>query len=110
MAMRPSIMGVLTQARDRHKMNLALFENDLIENQEREMQAISAKTAYKDPSFYQNSHNCIVAHRRNNSSRSFRSWNGPPIQRRSSRFNSNCHIDRRIVGLCRTLCFGFFQS
>jgi hypothetical protein len=55
MAMRPSIMGVLTeeekQARDRHSMNLALFGNCLIENQEHEMQARSAKTAYKDPSF-----------------------------------------------------------
>ena len=48
-------MGVLTeeqkQARDRHIMNLALFRNYLIENQEREMQARSAKTAYKEPSF-----------------------------------------------------------
>ncbi len=32
-------------------MNLALFGNYLIENQEREMQARSAKTAYKEPSF-----------------------------------------------------------
>ncbi len=55
MAMRPSIVGVLTeeqkQARDRHNVNLALFGNYLIENQDREMQARSAKTAYKDPSF-----------------------------------------------------------
>ena len=56
-------MGVLTeeqkQARDRHNMNLALFGNYLIENQEREMQARSAKTAYKDPSF--DSHQAMPA-------------------------------------------------
>jgi hypothetical protein len=55
MATRPSIMGVLTeeqkQARDRHNMNLALFGNYLIENQERETQARSARTAYKEPNF-----------------------------------------------------------
>ncbi len=55
MAMIPSIMGLITeeqkQTRDRHNMNLALFGNYLIENQERETQARSARTAYKQPSF-----------------------------------------------------------
>jgi hypothetical protein len=54
MALRPSIMVVLTdeqkQTRDGHNMNLALLGNDLVENQERETQARSARTAYKEPS------------------------------------------------------------
>ncbi len=48
-------MGFLTeeqkQARDSHNMNLALFGIFLIENQKRETQARSARTACKEPSF-----------------------------------------------------------
>ncbi len=50
-----SIMGFLTDkqklTRDRHNMNLDLFGNYLIENQERGTQARSARTAYKEPKF-----------------------------------------------------------
>jgi hypothetical protein len=59
MAMRPLIIEFLTeeqkQTRERHNasINLAWLGNYLIENQEREMQAVarSARTAYKEPTF-----------------------------------------------------------